>query len=720
LKVYVEADKVQRVTVDTGAPVVPGAFCVRPSLAKDYQHHPFRLSFPLKRRGPRGSNNWERISWDQALDEIAEKLADIRERYGAEALATSSGTGRGAAEFAKTRFMNLFGSPNRFGVITICYAPRAMVWFLTFGGHLVSDRKPGKTRMMILWGRNAHEGGPASWKSFLDAKKSGLRTMVVDPRCTEPARQADRWVQLRAGSDVALALGMIHVIIEEGLYHKEFVEKYASGFAALRERARAYTPERVARITWLSADTVREAARFYAANQPSNMVIGVSAEHGAPNGIQAVRAVNILRAIVGSIDVEGGDLITGPHPDFLPDAAVELNHMLPPEQRRKQLGSDRFRFMTYPGWELLEEQMRKKWGERHSAAVNLHSAAHAPTVFRAMITGKPYPVKALVVSCSNPLLSYSNTHLVYKALQSTDLLATFDLTWTPTALISDYVLPAACWMERPDMGNFASVGGYPLVQMGEAAVPARVAGEYERLNDYEFWRELGTRLGQADRWPWRTFEELWEHRLQGVMEKSGCKSFSEFMREKRWDVEPPRPGLCKEGPLATPSGKVEIYSSILEKLGYDPLPEYQEPNIPDDIKRKYPLLNISGVRVMPYHHSEFRHVPSFRKRQPDPMVEIHMDVARRKGINDGDWVYIETPLGRVKQRARLTTSFDPRYIVTQHSWWFPEMPAEGPSLHGLWESNINVTTDDDPDKCDPLSGGWPLKGAYMRCRIYKA
>jgi thiosulfate reductase / polysulfide reductase chain A len=261
MKVYVQDERVQRVVVDTKAPVGPGAFCVRPTLAKAYQEHPFRLNYPLKRSGPRGANQWQQITWDQALDEIAAKLAAIRERYGAEAVATSSGTGRGGAEFAKTRFMNLFGSPNRMGIITICYAPRAMVWFTTFGAHLVPDRKAGKTRMMLLWGRNAHEGGPSTWNSFLKAKRAGMKTMVIDPRFTEPSRQADRWVQIRPGTDAALALGMIHIIAEEELYHKAFVQDHTVGFEALKERACAYPPDRVAAITGLSRDTVIETAR---------------------------------------------------------------------------------------------------------------------------------------------------------------------------------------------------------------------------------------------------------------------------------------------------------------------------------------------------------------------------------------------------------------------------------------------------------------------------
>jgi anaerobic selenocysteine-containing dehydrogenase len=720
MKVYVRDGAIEKVRVDTDAPVIPGAHCVRPLLAKDYQEHPFRLSYPMKRTGDRGEGRWEQVSWEQALGEIAEKLSGLRGRYGAETLATSSGTGRGAWDFAKTRFMNLFGSPNRFGAVTVCYGPRSVVQYITFGAAAVPNRKPGKTRMMVLWGRNPHEGGPSSWHSFKKAVQAGMRTLVVDPRCTEPARQADQWLAVRPGTDAALALGMMNVIVEEGLYDRGFVESHTRGFEQLAERVKEYPPERVAETTGLSAYRVREAGRFFAANQPCTAVIGVAAEHSPPNSVQTVRAINVLLAICGSIDVEGGQLLGGPCDGFVPDAAMELNHMLPAEQRRKQLGADRFRLLSYPGWELVEEQLRKRWGDRHPAAAYLNCMAHAPTVFRAMVTGEPYPVKALIVSASNPLLSFANTRLVYRALKELELLVTLDITWTPTAQVSDYVLPAACWLERPDMGNFASVGAYPLVQMGEAAVAAKVPGRYERWNDYEFWRGLGSRLGQEKQWPWETFEQVWEYRLAEIMARRGVNSLADFIRQQRWEIDAPGPGACTAAPLATPSGKVELYSGILEKLGYDPLPGYVEPTAPDEEWRRYDLLNISGPRAMPYHHSEFRHVPAFRERHPDPIMEIHVDLARRRGIFDGDWVWIETPLGRAKQRARLTTSLSPGCISTQHGWWFPEKAAEEPSLYGLWESNINVTTDDDPEKCDPMSGGWPFKGAYLRCRISKA
>jgi anaerobic selenocysteine-containing dehydrogenase len=271
-------------------------------------------------------------------------------------------------------------------------------------------------------------------------------------------------------------------------------------------------------------------------------------------------------------------------------------------------------------------------------------------------------------------------------------------------------------MERPDMGNFCSIGAYPLIQMGEAAVPPVVEGRYERYDDYRFWRALGLRLGQGEHWPQETFEELWEYRLGEIMEERGIGSLSEFVTRQRWVKGTVKPGECYRG-LATPSGRVEIYSTILEKLGYDPLPGYTEPESLPEEWQGYRLLNISGARTMPYHHSEYRHLPGFRKQHPDPMVEIHVDLARKKGIADGDWVWIETPLGRCRQRARLTTSLDQDVICTQHAWWFPEEEAAEPSLYGVWEANINVTTDDDPDRCDPLSGGWPFKGQYMRCRI---
>jgi len=275
VKVYLEDGRIKKVTVDTGAPVVPGGYCVRPSLAAAYQESPFRLNFPMKRSGERGGGDWEQISWAQALDEIAEKLTELKARHGAETLATSSGTGRGAWEFAKTRFMNLFESPNRFGAVTICYGPRSMVWLTTFGGALVPDRVEGITRLSIMWGRNPHEGSPSSWHSFLKAKKAGIATMVVDARFTEPARQADLWVPVRPGTDAALALGMMHIIVREGWHDAGFVDRCASGFDGLRRRLDEYPPEKAAAVCGLSTGKLMEAARFFAANQPSNITIGV-------------------------------------------------------------------------------------------------------------------------------------------------------------------------------------------------------------------------------------------------------------------------------------------------------------------------------------------------------------------------------------------------------------------------------------------------------------
>jgi anaerobic selenocysteine-containing dehydrogenase len=230
MKVYVEGDRVQKVRFDRSAPVNPGGFCVRPVLAKEYQEHPFRLSYPLKRKGERGADSWERISWEQALDEIAQRLEAIRRQYGAEALATSSGTGRGAWDFAKGRFMNLFGSPNRFGAVTVCFGPRSMVSFSTYGGSLVPDRRPGKTRLNVLWGREPHEGASIRGTPSRSRYGTAPGRWCVDPRLTEPARIADVWVPLRPGTGAPLALGMMHIMIAEGWYDRAFVEAHTIGF----------------------------------------------------------------------------------------------------------------------------------------------------------------------------------------------------------------------------------------------------------------------------------------------------------------------------------------------------------------------------------------------------------------------------------------------------------------------------------------------------------
>jgi anaerobic selenocysteine-containing dehydrogenase len=251
---------------------------------------------------------------------------------------------------------------------------------------------------------------------------------------------------------------------------------------------------------------------------------------------------------------------------------------------------------------------------------------------------------------------------------------------------------------------------------GEQAVPASIPGEYDRRDDYAVWRELGIRLGQKEFWPWESLEEAYDYQLTPL----GC-TFAEFMKRGGSDIPPREYRKYEKMGFATPTGKLELYSTVLEKLGYDPLPAYREPSespvSQPQLLKEYPLILITGKRHMPFYHSEFRQIDSLRHRHPDPIVQIHPETAGRLGIKDNDWVWIQTRTGRVRQKCQLFAGMDPRIVSAQHGWWFPELPEEDPWLHGAWESNINVCISDDPKHSNPILGIWPLRTAL--CKVYK-
>ncbi len=685
--------------------------CPRARSAAEWFYHPDRLRYPLKRAGERGEGKWQEISWNEALDEIARKLEEIKRETGAEAIATSSGTYRTHDEYRR-RFFNLLGSPNCIGQGHICWGVSNMV-SAAISGLCYNAVGPhaGVTKCMLLMGTNPRQGERGSWYVILKAKKRGAKLIVVDPRYTEPAQWADIWLKLRPGTDCALLMGMINVIIKEGLCDKEFVEKWCYGFDKLAERAQEYPPEKVAEITWVPADQIREAARMYATNKPAASYNYMGVEQLA-NVVEAIHARFILPAVTGNLDVRGGDIGRPPTPQYVGENETELSDSLPLEQRRKQLGADRFRLLSLAGYDLIQENVQRVWQRRMSQTH--HCFAHAPTVFRAMLTGTPYPVKALITLANNPMVTMPNTKLVYRALKSLELYVVVDFWLTPSAELADYVLPSASWLERPcistacDTANF--IGG------GVAPLPSLKEGEYERRTDYEFWRGLGIRMGQEEHWPWKDLEEAYDYRLaplgyslgQFVAEKGGHTSFPIAFKK------------YEKVSFATPTGRFELYSTILEKLGYDPLPRYYEPPegpAKPELAKEYPLILITGGRFLPMYHSEHRQIDSLRKQHPDPIAQINPLKATELGIEDGDWIWIETPRGRVRQKCRCFDGIDPNVIHAQHGWWFPELPGEEPWLHGVWESNINVLTSDDPEHCNRISGGWPLRA--MLCRVYK-
>ena len=311
------------------------------------------------------------------------------------------------------------------------------------------------------------------------------------------------------------------------------------------------------------------------------------------------------------------------------------------------------------------------------------------------------------------MITQANVKLVYKALKALDLYVVHDYFMTPSAQLADYVFPITSWMERPLLWDHR--GHDTVIWAGEQGLPNVMPGEYDRRTDYEFYRGLGIRLGQEEHWPWENLEQVFDERLKPM-----GLTFNEFVAQGGYYFPHNEYRKEKQG-FATPTGKVELYSTIFEKLGYDPLPSYKEPfetpiSKPELVK-EYPLMLLTGGRFIPMYHSEFRQIDSLRQRHPDPLVQINPKTANELGIGDGDWVWIETLRGRIRMKCSHFADIDPGVVHAEHGWWFPELPGEEPWLHGVWESNVNVLMEDDPDVCCEYNGGWPLRTAL--CKIYK-
>jgi thiosulfate reductase/polysulfide reductase chain A len=687
----------------------PAKGCVRRKAAAEYFYHPGRVNYPLKRLGQRGENMWQRISWPDALDEIAGKLGRLRDQYGAETLAASGGTARTHDEY-RARFFNLFGSPNLLGQERICFGPRSILADSIVGmfPHYAVSKD---TKCILLLGAEPLTARPIVARAILAARERGAKMIVIDPCQTQSARMADLWLPLRPGTDSALLLAMINVIVKENLYDRAFVEKWCFGFDKLVERLQDYPPSIVSGITGLSVDLIEQAARMYAANTPACSVEGMGLEHSF-SSTQALHARWILSAICGNLDVKGGETQMGPS-GFVPTRDMELWERLPESQWQKMIGADRFRLSSYDAQQIINTNIVRVWGQPVNEMFH-QCQCHTPSAYRTVITGKPYPITALFTTHSNPMVTEIATKTVYEALKSPNLqlYVVNDFFMTPSAELADYVLPAATWLERPDLWSFSDYGSY--IWAREAVVPHIVPGKYEHYRDFDIWRELGVRLGQGADWPWKTLDEAIDYRLKplGYTLKTFPRVILRPLVEKKYE---------KQG-FATTTGKVEVYSTVLEQLGYDPLPKYlvppESPQGDPELAGKYPYTLITGRRILFYYHSEWRQVASVRQHHPDPIVRIHPDTAAREGISEGDWAWIETKRGRVRQRVKFFDKMDPGIVDAEHGWWFPELPAAAPSLHGAFESNINVCMSDDPDQCNPELGSYPLRTAL--CRISMA
>jgi len=674
--VHLNGDRIVRVTGDTQNPVSKGRLCPKGMASLEYLNHPDRLKYPLKRAGERGAGSWQRVSWDEALDAVAKGLMKSKERYGVHSVIFLRGASKGLSDDYLARFANVFGTPNISSPAPFCFVPGVNASRLTYGYYAYPDYAH-PPRSIMVWGANSEATNVCEYEEILQALGKGSKLVVIDPTRNELAKRADLWIRPRPGTDLAIALGMMNVIVKEHLYDKSFVEKWTVGFEELKTHVGRYTPEKVEVITWVPKERLIQAARLYATERPGVIPWGNGIETSL-NGFQACRAIAILRALTGNLEVPGGEMkwsepggVVRGSPEFL------CQNQIPPDVRANRLSA-----------------------KDHLMPI-VYYALHQ-SIVRAILHSDPYPIRAAYLQGGNFLISYTHAKEAYEALTALDFLVVSDLFMTPTAALADIVLPVATYLE---FDSVERPWHFPMV-----SVQQKVTQVGECWPDGKILNELARKLGFADH-VWSDMEEP----LNWLLQPAGI-TFEEF-RNIGTILGAKQYRHYLRGGFDTPSKKVEIHSTRLAEWGFDPLPVYYEPpetplSEPDQA-RDYPLI-MTSRKADVYRHSGGRQIPSLREVRPEPTVMIHPAVAERLGVVEGEWVHISTRRGRITQKVRLDEYLDPRVIEVDYAWWFPE---KGPgTLYGWEESNVNLLTDNKPPFSREM-GSPNMRGIF--CRVDK-
>ncbi|MFP6581012.1 MAG: molybdopterin-dependent oxidoreductase [Candidatus Hydrogenedentota bacterium] len=683
-------------------PIFKDNICMKGIVAPKGFAHPDRILHPLKRVGERGSGKWERVSWDEAMTDIGKRLKGVIAEHGPEAWAVSTSQWNTATDHGLgRRIMNHVGSPNWISGVALCAGNTAAINRLTYGWFPMADF--GNTNCIVLMGHNPkrHSWVPI-YNQIRRAQARGAKLIVTDPRRSENAELADIWLPLKVGSDAAMMFGWLKVILDEELYDKKFVDQWTVGFDELRTRVDEFPIDRVAKLTGCEPELIKEAARMYATSGPS-IIPWTPITDMQRNSTSAIRLQGILRSVCGYVDVPGGETLQGFNPDIISESEIEMHEILSEEQKAKQLGSDAHPAFTYRGQAPFRKLMKRVWGIEYPNQVMGCYMATPSATFRAMAGEGAYPVKAFFVLGNNAVMSYANMPLIIKAMMNQDLVVVNEQFMTPTAQLADYILPGDSWLERPWlMDGFGWMSTYrPSQQAMEPPGEAR--------STFEFWKRIAESIDRPEVVPWATLEEFYDYRLEGT----GMK-FKEFSETQEVYFAKPEFKKYEKVGFATPSGKVELSSSILKDLGFDPLPYFRED---PPVNPEYPLMMFTGVREDEYFQTGHRHIPEMRKRKPEPTLFVSPATAIEQDIEAEQWVEVENPTGRIKIQVAVKDAMPDGLVRIPHGWWKPETKQGIGFLSGAMDHADAQLCPDDEDYLDREQGIPHLKG--IPCRINK-
>jgi len=631
--------------------------------------HPDRLLHPLKRVGARGEGKWQTISWDEALDTVAAEFRRVRDQFGPEYVMFALGEPHGLEFAFAQRLASVFGTPNVTTPGWFCGVPFQTANAFTFGQGAVPDEEH-VPELLVVWGTNPnHTSGGIRRQTVIKIAESGAKIVVIDPRKIDMAGIADMWIKPRPAADGALAMGLLKVVVEEELYDEDFVRDWTVGFDELKAELATFTVADAAKACWVPEEQIVTLARMIGTSKPACLHWGNGIDQGV-EPFQTHRAISILAAITGNLNVPGGIVLPDSETNFLrPGKFYMLSKRR--DSAGKTLGREfpmTLKSTSVPSWSLV----------------------------KAIVDRQPDAPKAAFFMLTNPVTSFVDSTSTRKALEMLDFSVVLDIFMTPTGMLADIVLPVASGMEHDEVGYWP--GWYNEVR----AHPKVVDAPGDARPDTWVINELAKRLDLAD---------FWEHdheALDAWLAPSGL-TFEDLVRER---TLLPKKNYGNAN-LRTPSGKVEIVSETLSWIGLPTLPRWQELGAVPEVPKDYPLLFTNSKSEI-FVGTSYKGVPSLRGMRPEPVVQMNPQTAVKLGLADGDLVWMETKKGRIKQRLVFDPDMDPRVLFADFGWWFPEDPSG--QLGWDW-GNINMLTSYD-EPVDPAVGVMILRG--VPCRVYKA
>jgi len=671
------------------SPVNKGKLCPRAFASMQWLYSPQRLKYPLRRIGQKGEGKFEKITWDEALDTIADKLKEQKEKYGPESLAIISPQKRSYNELM-WRFLTAHGSPN-YGHSAICAVQRYFGFAYTLGYHPHNNADFEQADLIIIWGASPAYGGPrGDMKRILDAKKRGARVISIKPQMQPDAARADIWLPIIPGTDGALALAMLHVIIEEQLYDKDFVDKWCYGFEYLVTHIRKYTPEWAAPITGIPREQIIEVARAYAKTKSACIITGSSLDQMVDSS-NVTRSVAILIAITGHFDRPGGNI-------------VPVGNMMPP--LKPVLLKERY----------SQELVNKLVGPEIPLCFQPFLDGPYSVYYHcidSVLTEKPYPVKTIIAPGTQPTVITRGSKRVIEALKKLEFFVVTDLMQNAAMPWADIVIPVASAYESDH--PFEIMDNW-IMARNKVIEPL---GDYK--SDYGFWLDLGVRMGYGEDF-WQgsvrkymnyklenfnmTIDELRQHAHGIVYERKP-------MVYEKYEKIFASPSLQLDKAPYLPQGKAAIFNTYFEANGFKPLPDWvpppESPVSTPELVGKYPLVFSDIHSSDVYNQGWLRNIPYLREAHPHPCLQIHPETARERGIEDGDWVVVESPHGWVELKALYFPGIRPDVVMGLHGWWQGCDELNLPSYPmGDGGANINILYSTDPDKAfDPLVTAMP-------------